>query len=307
MRKVHLISITDPLMFDLATAIHDKGYEVSVSGDNLSSEMLCSLEEQGFTCYGNGWFPEKLTKDTQYIVLGSQVTLDNPELQCGKELGLMIVSVPEFIYQCTRSKIRVVVAGSHGRCAIMSLMIAVLHRQKLAFDYAMTSCVEPFTNLLQFSFESRIALIEGDEHITSVLDNRSQLEYYRPHIAVVTNMVWDSSRDHATPEAYMKTYRCFSTSIEREGKLIYYGGAPVINELVKNIRADITAIPFDKHPVVEHDGQTYLQTHYGDYAVRIPDADFLVNVNAARLACRQLGVKDADFYQAVSDFTFSLK
>lgn len=105
----------------------------------------------------------------------------------------------------------------------------------------------------------------------------------------------------------MKTYRYFSTSIEREGKLIYYGGDPVIAELVEAIRADITAIPFDKHPVVEHDGKTFLQTRYGEFEVRIPDSDFLVNVNAARLTCRQLGVKDADFYRAVSDFTLSME
>lgn len=123
----------------------------------------------------------------------------------------------------------------------------------------------------------------------------------------MTNLVWDSSHDHATPEAYMKTYRYFSTSIEREGKLIYYGGDPVIGELVEDIRADITAIPFDKHPVTEHDEQICLQTRYGDYPVYIPDDDFLVNVNAARLACRQLGVKDTDFYQAIADFTLSLK
>ena len=99
MRKVHLISITDPLMLDLAMAIRDKGYEVSVSGNRLSSEQMCLLEERGIICYGNGWFPEKLTKDTYSIVLGCQVSLDNPELQRGKELGLMISSVPEFIYQ----------------------------------------------------------------------------------------------------------------------------------------------------------------------------------------------------------------
>ena len=307
MRKIHLISITDPLMFDLAKAIRARGHEVSASAQGASPELLRALEEQGIICYGEGWFPEKLTKDIYSIVLGSQVTADNPELRRGKELGLMLLSVPEFIYLCTKSKTRVVVAGSRGRRAIMSLMVAALSRQKWAFDYVTTSRVAQLENPLQFSFESLVALIEGDEHITSVLDKRSQLEFYRPHIAVMTNMVWDSSHDHATPEAYMKTYRYFSTSIEREGKLIYYGGDPVIGELVEDIRADITAIPFDKHPITEHDGQICLQTRYGDYPVYVPDDDFLVNVNAARLACRQLGVKDTDFYQAIADFTLSLK
>ena len=108
------------------------------------------------------------------------------------------------------------------------------------------------------------------------------------------------------PEAYLSTYRSFSTSIEREGKLIYFGGDPAVNQLAQEVRSDITAIPYDQHPVVERDGQVFLPTRYGDYPVRIPNGYFLINLNAARLACRQLGVKDADFYAALSEYSLSL-
>lgn len=306
MRKIHLISITDPLVLELASAIHDKGYEVSVSGAEIPLEMAEELEQDEITSFGNGWFPDKLTKNTYSVVLGSKVTQDNPEFKRAKELGLLIQSIPEFIYQRTKSKTRVVIAGSRGRKIIIAMMAAALRRQKLAFDYATTSEIPGLNKHLHFSYEARIALIEGDEHITSVIEKRSQLEFYRPHIAVMTNLNWDSSQDHDTPEAYMSTYRCFSTSIEREGKLIYYGGDPVIGELVKDIRNDITAIPFEEHPVVEEDGQVYLDTRYGKYPIRVLNRHFLININAARLACRQLGIKDADFYQVVSEFTLSL-
>lgn len=269
MRKIHLISITDPLVLELASAIHDKGYEVSVSGAEIPLEMAEELEQDEITSFGNGWFPDKLTKNTYSVVLGSKVTQDNPEFKRAKELGLLIQSIPEFIYQRTKSKTRVVIAGSRGRKIIIAMMAAALRRQKLAFDYATTSEIPGLNKHLHFSYEARIALIEGDEHITSVIEKRSQLEFYRPHIAVMTNLNWDSSQDHDTPEAYMSTYRCFSTSIEREGKLIYYGGDPVIGELVKDIRNDITAIPFEEHPVVEEDGQVYLDTRYGKYPIRV--------------------------------------
>lgn len=306
MRKVHLISITDPLMLELALAIQEKGYEVSVSGADLPDALLGELHSRGLACYGNGWFPDRLTKDTYSVVLGRQVQADNPELQRARELGLLTLSVPEFIYQRTKSKTRVVVAGSRGRRAILAMIMAALKHQKYAFDYALTSEVPHLGTHLHFSYESRIALIEGDEHVTSLLEKRSQLEFYRPHIAVMTNLTWDSSHDHASPEAYMKMYRCFSTSIEREGKLLYYGGDPTIGELVQGIRTDVTAIPFEEHPTVCRDGQTFLQTRYGDFPIRVLNRYFLVNVNAARLACRQLGIKDSDFYQSVSDFTLSL-
>ena len=287
-------------MPEIAKAVREKGFEVSVSGCGLSAADVQAWEDQGFTCYGDGWYPERLTKDIHAVVLGATVTQDNPEYLRAKELGLLLQSVPEFIYNRTKSKIRVVVAGSRGKRTILSMMVAALKKQKLAFDYATTSDVPLLENKVHLSYESRIALIEGDEHITSLMEKRSQLEFYRPHIAVLTNLKWTLAPDHDTPEAYMSTYRFFSTSIEREGKLIYYGKDPVISQLVEEIRSDITAIPFDQHEVTEHDGRTFLKTRYGEYPIQVKDTYFLINLNAARMACRQLGVKDVDFYKAVS-------
>ena len=307
MRKVHLISVTEPLVLDLALALREKGYEVSASGCGLTEEMIGRLHNAGCTCYGDGWFPEKLIKDIHPVVLGAKVKQDNPELLRAKELGMLIQSIPEFIFQRTRSKTRVVVAGSRGKKTIISMMVCALRRQKLAFDYALTSEVPLLPDRVHLSYEARIAIIEGDEHVTSALEKRFQLEFYRPHIAILTNLMWTSATDHATPEAYHTTFRTFASSIERGGKLIYFDGDPVVKQLAQEVREDITAMPYDQHVVVEKEGKTYLQTRYGDFPVYIPDRFFLINLNAARLACRQLGVKDADFYQALSEYSVSLQ
>ena len=307
MRKVHLISVTEPLVYDLALALHQKGYEVSVSGDGLTDAVLAKLGEEGCSCYGNGWFPERLTKDIQFVVLGATVRQENPELIRAKELGLLVLSIPEFIFQRTKAKIRVVVAGSRGKKTIISMIVCALMRQKLAFDYALTSEIPLLSNRVHLSYEARIAIIEGDEHVTSALEKRFRLEFYRPHIAILTNLSWTPETDHASPEAYHSTFRNFASSIEREGKLIYFEGDPVVLQLAGEVREDITAMPYNQHEVIEKDGQTYLKTRYGDYPVYVPDRYFLINLNAARLACRQLGVKDADFYQALSEYSVSLQ
>lgn len=307
MRKVHLISVTEPLLFDLALAIHQKGYEVSVSGDGLTDDVLSRLKEEACACHGNGWFPERLTKDIHFVVLGAAVKLDNPELIRAKELGLLILSIPEFIYQRTKAKTRVVVAGSRGKKTVISMIVCALKRQKLAFDYALTSEVALLPNRVSLSYESRIALIEGDEHVTSAMEKRVQLEFYRPHIAILGNLLWTPEADHATPEAYQDTFRNFIASIEREGKLVYFEADPVVEQLAGEVREDITAIPYNRHEVIEKEGQTFLATRYGDFPVCIPDPYFLVNLNAARLVCRQLGVKDADFYRALSEYSLSLQ
>ncbi|KKB47784.1 MULTISPECIES: Mur ligase family protein [Parabacteroides] len=306
MRKVHLISVTEPLVLDLALAIHEKGYEVSVSGDGITEEVVAKLRAAGCTCHGNGWFPERLIKDSNFVVLGATVKQDNPELIKAKELGLLILSIPEFIFQRTKEKTRVVVAGSRGKKTIISMIVCALQRQKLVFDYALTSEVALLPNRVRMSYEARIALIEGDEHVTSALEKRFQLEFYRPHIAILTNLSWTPDTDHATPDAYYDTFRSFTKLIEREGKLIYFEGDRMVKQLAENVREDITAIPYGEHAVIEKDGATFLQTRYGDFPIRIADSYFLTNLNAARLACRQLGVKDADFYRALSEYSVSL-
>lgn len=306
MRKVHLISVTEPLVLDLALAIHEKGYEVSVSGDGITEEVVAKLRAAGCTCHGNGWFPERLIKDSNFVVLGATVKQDNPELIKAKELGLLILSIPEFIFQRTKEKTRVVVAGSRGKKTIISMIVCALQRQKLVFDYALTSEVALLPNRVRMSYEARIALIEGDEHVTSALEKRFQLEFYRPHIAILTNLSWTPDTDHATPDAYYDTFRSFTKLIEREGKLIYFEGDRMVKQLAENVREDITAIPYGEHAVIEKDGATFLQTRYGDFPIRIADSYFLTNLNAARLVCRQLGVKDADFYRALSEYSVSL-
>ncbi len=308
MRKVHLISVTEPLVYDLALAIHQKGYEVSVSGEGLTDGVIDKLQAEGCVCHGNGWFPEKLTKDIHFVVLGAFVKRDHPELQRAKELGLLVLSIPEFIFQRTKEKTRVVVAGSRGKKTILSMIVYVLQKQKMPFDYALTSEVSLLPDRVHLSYESRIALIEGDEHITSALEKRIQLEFYRPHIAVVSNLLWTpDTADHATPEAYLSTFRNFIQSIERGGKLIYFEKDPIVRQLAEGIREDLTAIAYADHAIEEKEGTCILPTRYGNFPIYIPNRYFAVNLNAARLVCRQLGVKDADFYEALSSYSLSLK
>lgn len=308
MRKIHFVSGVEPLLFDIALAVREKEYDVSVSGINFTSEMIGRLKQSGCTYYGEGWFPEKLTKDIGVVVLGANVNNDNPELIKAKELGLLIQSIPEFVFQRVKQKTRVVVAGTKGKKTILSMISYVLLKQKVVFDYAFTNRVPVLPNLVKMGYESRIALIEGDELITSVLEKRVRMEFYRPHITVLTNITWEQSAEHSSLDSYLKIYKTFVDSIEREGKLIYFEGDEEVSRLAKGVRSDITAIPYGQHEVqVDEGGRSVLATRYGRFPIYIPDNYFLVNMNAARLVCRQLGVKDATFYQAISDYSLSLQ
>ncbi|WP_106829915.1 Mur ligase family protein [Parabacteroides pacaensis] len=306
MRKVHLVSISEPVVLDLALALKEKGYDVSASGTNVSDYDIQRLREVGIACPGEGWFPDRLTKDIQFVVLGSTVRQDNPEFEKAKVMGLLTISIPEFIFQRTKGKTRLVVSGSKGKKSIISMIIYAFKRQHMSFDYALSSNTPLLPNRVGLSYAARIAIIEGDEHVTSALEARFQLEFYRPHIAVISNIDWIQSEEHATLEGYISTYRNFTASIEREGKLIYYGNDRIVSELAAQVREDITAIPYDTHEVKEENGQTVLTTRYGNFPVKIQDEYFLTNLNAARLACRHLGMKDADFYKAISEYSLTM-
>jgi len=306
MQKVHLISITEPLVFDLALALNQKEYEVSVSGRGLTDAVINSLRYSGCDCRGDGWFTENITKDILFVIIGATVQKDNPELVRARELGLLVVSIPEFIFRWTKSKTRIVVSGSRGKKSIISMIIYVLKQKKWPFNYAITTHISNLEGCISLDYEARFALIEGDERTTSALDKRFRLEFYRPHIAVVTNLAWTESTGHTSSDAYYDMFNSFSQSIEREGKLIYFDGDEAVKRLAEHVREDITAMPYNAHETDKRDGQVFLKTRYGEFPVRICDAYFLINMNAARLVCRQLGVKDSEFYQAISDYSLSL-
>jgi UDP-N-acetylmuramate: L-alanyl-gamma-D-glutamyl-meso-diaminopimelate ligase len=306
MQKIHLISVTEPLVFDLALALNQKEYEVSVSGLGLTDAVINSLRYSGCDCRGDGWFVENITKEIRFVIIGATVQKDNPELVHARELGLLIVSIPEFIFRWTKSKTRIVVSGSRGKKSIISMVIYVLQQKKWAFNYAITNHVSYLPGCISLDYEAHFALIEGDERTTSALDKRFRLEFYRPHIAVLTNLTWTESTGHTSLDAYYDMFNSFSQSIEREGKLIYFDGDEAVRQLAENVREDITAMPYNAHETEEHDGQVFLKTRYGEFPVKVRDAYFLTNMNAARLVCRQLGVKDSEFYQAISDYSLSL-
>lgn len=307
MRKVHLISVTEPVIFEVSLALRERGYEVSVSGEGVSLLAQARLREAGCVCHGDGWFPEKMGKDTQIVVLGATVKKDNPELLKARELGLLIQSMPEFVFQRTKSKIRVVVAGDRGKSSVIAMIVYAMQRSRVLFDYVLSGRIDLLPEMIFLGYEARIILIEGDEHITSAIDKRHQLEFYRPHIAVIPSMQWSKEKDHHSEEDYLQSYRDFVASIEREGKLIFCNEDPTLRALSETVREDITSIPYERQPLVEKEGELFLHTRYGDFPVWLPDDYFLLNMAAARLTCRQLGIKDADFYQAMSDYSLSLK
>ena len=303
MQRVHFIAIGGAAMHNLAIAISKKdNFQVTGSDDEIFEPSRSRLKENGLLPDKLGWFPDRIYKGLHAVILGMHATADNPELIRAKELGLKIYSFPEYLYQQTRSKTRIVIGGSHGKTTTTAMILFVLKQMKIDADYMVGAQIEGFDNMVKLSYESRIAVFEGDEYLTSPLDPRPKFHLYKPHIAVLTGIAWDHINVFPTFDNYVEQFRKFADLMEVQGRLIYFDGDENLNEIAEHLRRDIVPFPYNTPEYEVRDGITFLITKYGDVPLKVFGEHNLQNMNAARLACRQIGVTDEQFYSVISEF-----
>ncbi|HJV77652.1 MAG TPA: Mur ligase family protein [Paludibacter sp.] len=303
MQRVHFIAIGGAAMHNLAIAVSKKNnFQVTGSDDEIFEPSRSRLKEHGLLPDEMGWFPDRIHKGLQAVILGMHATEDNPELIRAKELGLKIYSFPEYLYQQTRSKTRIVVGGSHGKTTTTAMILFVLKQLKIDTDYMVGAQIEGFDNMVRLSYESRIAVFEGDEYLTSPIDRRPKFHLYKPHIAVLTGIAWDHINVFPTFENYVDQFKIFTELMEVQGRLIYFDGDENLNEIATHLRRDIVPFPYNTPKYEVRNGVTNLITKYGDVPLKFFGEHNLQNMDAARLACRQIGVTDEQFYSVISGF-----
>lgn len=303
MQRVHFIAIGGAAMHNLAIAISKKeNYIVTGSDDEIFEPSYSRLKEHGLLPEKTGWFPEKINNRLSAVILGMHAREDNPELLRAKELKLKIYSFPEYLYQQTRNKTRIIVGGSHGKTTTTAMILYVLKKLKIEVDYMVGAQIEGFDNMVKLSYESRIAVFEGDEYLTSPIDLRPKFHLYKPHIAILTGIAWDHINVFPSFENYVEQFRKFVDLIEIQGRLIYFERDTELNKIIRKLRKDIVPFPYNtpEHEVIN--GTTYLKTKTGNIPLMIFGEHNLQNLHAARLACKQIGVKEEEFNNAIADF-----
>ena len=277
-------------MHNLALAVASKaGYKVTGSDDEIFDPALSHLREAGLLPDEMGWHPERITPDIDAIILGMHAREDNPELIRARELGIKIYSFPEYLYEQTKDKIRIVVGGSHGKTTTTSMILYVLNRLGIEADYMVGAQIEGFERMVRLSDTAKYAVFEGDEYLTSPLDLRSKFLWYHPHIAILTGIAWDHINVFPTFPQYVDTFRKFVDSIEPDGSFIYYQGDENLRTIASGARKDITCIPYDAYE--------------GNVAMQVFGRHNMQNLQAAMLACHCIGVAPDDFYREISTFT----
>ena len=277
-------------MHNLAMAVAQKeGYRVTGSDDEIFDPALTHLREAGLLPDEMGWHPERITQDIDAIILGMHAREDNPELVRARELGLKIYSFPEYLYEQTKDKTRIVVGGSHGKTTTTSMILYVLQRLGIEADYMVGAQIEGFERMVRLSDTAKYAVFEGDEYLTSPLDLRSKFLWYHPHVAILTGIAWDHINVFPTFPQYVDTFRQFVDSFEPNGQFIFYQGDENLRQIAAGARKDITCIPYDAYE--------------GDVRMQVFGRHNMQNLQAAMLACHCIGVSPDDFYREISTFT----
>lgn len=299
--NIHFIAIGGSAMHNLAISLHVKGYCVSGSDDEIFEPAAGRLKKYGIFPDSVGWDSRRITSDIDAVILGMHARMDNPELLKAKELGLKIYSYPEFIYEQSKHKKRVVIGGSHGKTSITAMILHVLNTYKILSDYMVGAQLEGFEVMTKLSEEAPHIIIEGDEYLTSPLDRRPKFHVYMPDIAVISGIAWDHINVFPTFENYVEQFQIFADLLPESGTLIYceedeYCVKIAAKSKVKN------KIPYTVPDYYVLDNRYILRSENKEYPLEIFGRHNLLNLNAAQNVCACLGVSKDDFYTAMQSF-----
>ena len=293
--KIHLIAIGGSAMHNMALALHHKGFKITGSDDAIFNPSKYRLKKHGLLPDKMGWFPEKITNDLDAVILGMHAREDNPELKKAIELNINIFSYPEYIFEQSRNKKRVVIGGSHGKTTITAMILHVINNLNIKCDYMLGAQLQGFETMVKLTNDAPIIILEGDEYLSSPIDRRPKFHLYKPHIAVISGIAWDHINVFPTFEIYLEQFRIFKKMIQET--LIYCSEDEEISKLViEENSCELIAYGTPKYEI--NDGITKIK----DTELLIFGKHNLQNLNAAKLVCNELGISDDDFFIQIAKF-----
>ena len=294
-------------MHNLALALQEKGDLVTGSDDAIFEPSKSRLATKGLLPEAMGWFPEKINKDLDAVILGMHAKSDNPELIRAQELGLKIYSYPEFLYEHARHKTRVVIGGSHGKTTITSMILHVLKYHGMEVDFMVGAQLEGFDRMVHLTDENEIMVLEGDEYLSSPIDLRPKFHLYKANIALISGIAWDHINVFPTFENYVEQFSIFVDTMVKGGMMVYNEEDPEVKKVVEETTNQIKRYAYKTPDYrIEH-GATVLETSEGDVPLEIFGKHNLQNLEGARSICFHLGLSEESFYEAIADFSGASK
>ncbi|MFN3782539.1 MAG: UDP-N-acetylmuramate--L-alanine ligase [Spirosomataceae bacterium] len=305
--QVHFIAIGGAVMHNLALALHKKGFQVTGSDDEIYDPAKSRLAAAGILPKQMGWSVENIHPKLDAVILGMHAKADNPELLEAQRLGIKVYSFPEYVYEQCKHKQRIVIAGSHGKTSITSIILHVLKYFNRSFDYLVGAQIEGFDLMVQLTSDAPIIIIEGDEYLSSPIERRSKFHFYHPHIALFSGISWDHFNVFPTFESYVKTFEELADALPKAGTILFDETDDILRVIGEKDREDVSKLPYKAHPYMVENGQVSLQTKQGNIPILLFGEHNMKNLEGARLILEKLGIQSAQFYEAIQHFKGAAK
>ena len=300
--RIHFIAIGGSAMHNLAIALHNKGEQVTGSDDEIFDPSKSRLAAKGLLPNQYGWFEDNISSDIDAVILGMHAKQDNIELLRAKALGLTIYSYPEFLYEQSKNKTRVVIGGSHGKTTITSMILHVMHYHDKEVDYMVGAQLEGFDTMVHLTKENDFIVLEGDEYLSSALDRRPKFHLYKPNIALLSGIAWDHINVFPTFDNYVEQFRVFLSQITHGGAIVYNQEDIEVKQVVETTQNQIKKYPYQTPRFSVENGDTLLDTEDGPMPIEVFGKHNLNNLEGARWICQLMGVQQEDFYEAIATF-----
>jgi len=299
---IHFIAIGGAAMHNLALALHENGNLVTGSDDEIKEPSYSRLKAAGLLPETIGWHPSKLESRPDIVILGMHARADNPELSKAMELGIKVMSFPEYLYEHSKNKLRVVIGGSHGKTTITSMVMHVLREAGKEFDYMVGSTIQGFNTMVKLSDSAPVIVLEGDEYLSSPIDRRPKFHLYKADIGLISGIAWDHINVFPTFENYVDQFRIFAKEIPKNGTLICYSGDEHLSEIAKENVSDKSVLSYGVPEFNIEEGLTAIEFEGISYSVSVFGRHNLANLEGARSVCELLGVQASDFYRFAGSF-----
>lgn len=305
--RIHFIAVGGSAMHNLAIAMHKKGYIVTGSDDEIFEPSKSRLASYGLLPKETGWNENNISENIDAVILGMHARADNPELLKAQRLGIKIYSYPEYLYEQSKSKIRIVIGGSHGKTTITSMIMHVQKYHEKDFDYMVGAQIEGFDVMVKLTESAPFMIFEGDEYLTSPIDRRPKFHLYKPHIALISGIAWDHINVFPTFENYTDQFRIFISQIEPGGSLIWCEDDKTLASLAAEDHPQLVSIPYSlpEYRIVK--GETMVSFEGNEYPLKIFGKHNLLNLNGARLVCNSTGISNEQFFEAIVHFKGAAK
>ena len=304
--NIHFIAVGGAIMHALALSMKEKGYQVTGSDDHIFDPAKSNLEKAGLLPKEFGFFESNIHSGLDAVILGMHARKDNIELLKAQELGIKIYSFPEYVYENSKDKKRIVVSGSHGKTTITSMIMHVLQYAKLDFDYVVGSQLKGFRTNVKLSNSAPIIVIEGDEYLSSAIHYEPKFLSYKPHIAIMTGIAWDHINVFPVYEDYVKQFLLFAESIEKNGVFIYNEEDTEVCRVEKMLQNPIRKIAYKTPEFVIENDISHLFYNGNKVPLQVIGTHNLQNLMSAKYACIEAGISEATFYEAIQTFEGAL-